>query len=675
MPNDKETGKADVVTLRDRFLISPASPLPDLSTPSADAFLAEDRRERGRPVFALVVKPGIPSRLPMLRTLKGQENPGLLSLIEWGVTDWPPADRKAMIIIYARPMGGRLWGDKGSNVRRVDEADIVLRIVKPAIAALKQLNSLGITHRAIRPSNMFWMSSERDRAVFGDGASAPPGLDQPSALEPVECALSQPEGRGDGTNGNDIYSFGASLAMILQGRDIAVTSAEEAIIRHKIVMGSYSALAGEARLPLSLVEILRGMLCDDVDQRWNAEALDLWLNGRRLTPLVPRIEKRAIRAFPFSGKEYWTGRELAIGIFQNWDKALVQLGDGKLELWLSRAADNKPKGELIANILAGGADNPASDKHLNDDITIAKICMILDTKAPLRYKNMSTMIDGIRWLLPMTMAKGGDVRTIASALIREMPKAWYTTREVYSPENSVLDAGFRTQKGYLDRALIGYGLERVVYELNDGVPCLSPLVVDEYVLELRDLLSALNAYAKKKGDNAGAKVIDRHIAAFIMARANFDIERMVGELGLPDPARVMIASINVLAVVQWRLGLPNVSALTSWLAQLARPAIKSYHNRARRAFLEKELPRVGRDGNLIELSRLLDSSEERGNDFRGFEEAKTMWTNSHRQMRAIEEGHEEIKEESTRTGQQVASLISVTLAFIAIAILLLKKFV
>jgi hypothetical protein len=281
------------------------------------------------------------------------------------------------------------------------------------------------------------------------------------------------------------------------------------------------------------------------------------------------------------------------------------------------------------------------------------------------------MIEGFRWLLPMAMANGGDVKTIAEALMREMPKAWFETRDAYNPDNSVLESGFRTQRAYLERGAIGNGLERVLYELNDAVPCLSPMLAEDYVVELRDLLPGLNAYAKQKGDAAPGPVIDRHIAAFIAARANFDVERLINDLSLPDQSRAIMTMINLLAMIQWRLGQSGLTHLTMWLANLAKPAMNAFHNRAKRQMLEEELPKAGREGNIVEMSRLLDSSEEKGADIRGFEEARAQYQEAYRQSRDIEEGREEIHEEATRTGQQIASLISLSLAFLAFTFLLI----
>jgi hypothetical protein len=353
-----------------------------------------------------------------------------------------------------------------------------------------------------------------------------------------------------------------------------------------------------------------------------------------------------------------------------WDASLSQIGEGKLETWLTRAMDNKGKAEAVAGLLGGDAMDP--ERRTAADTTIAKICMLLDPMAPIRYKTLSVMVDGYRWLLPMAMTNGGDVRTIAESLMRELPKAWYANREAYNPDNSVMDSGFRTQKGYLDRGVIGNGIERVVYEMNDSVPCLSPMVVEDYVLEMRDLLPALNAYAKKKGETNPALPIDRHIAAFVAARANFDVERIIGDLAVSDDGRKIMAMINLLAMIQWRVGTTGLNSLTMWLAHIAKPAVAAFHNRDKRRELEEALPRAGKEGNIVELSRLLDSADERGADIRGFEEAKQAWMDAYRQVRDIVEGHEDLREEAAKTGAQIASLISITVAFVAISVALVE---
>jgi len=256
------------VVLKERFTIFPGSPLTDLATPSAQAFLVDDRREPNRKFFALIVRPGYPARINVMRALKGVECAGLMPLIDFGVLDWPPANRRVMAVIYERPMGGRVQAAITSDFRRIDEGDLVRKVITPITAALKQIRTLGVTHRAIRPTNMFWMTAEKDRVVLGDCVTTPPAFEQPAIMESTESAMCQPAGRGPGSHVDDSYSFGASLATLLHGRTTRGNNEDEVVIRQKILLGSYATVVGEERVPVQVIEVLRGLLCDDPHERW-----------------------------------------------------------------------------------------------------------------------------------------------------------------------------------------------------------------------------------------------------------------------------------------------------------------------------------------------------------------------------------------------------------------------
>ncbi|HXP96101.1 MAG TPA: protein kinase family protein, partial [Telmatospirillum sp.] len=165
---------------------------------------------------------------------------------------------------------------------------------------------------------------------------------------------------------------------------------------------------------------------------------------------------------------------------------------------------------------------------------------------------------------------------------------------------------------------------------------------------------------------------DRHIAAFIGARANFDVERQMSDLTLPDPERAAMAMLNLLAVIQWRLGQGGLQGLATWVGGLMQPSVNSFHNRERRKLIEKEIPRIARDGNLVELARLLDSPEERTKDAHEFTEARTEWLAAQREIANIEEGRSN-NEKALRFAQQLAALVSVTISLITVVLLLLAR--
>ncbi|OIQ87912.1 hypothetical protein GALL_302070 [mine drainage metagenome] len=670
MANEELKGNGPAVTLRERYQIYPGSPLPGYSGPTSQAFYAEDRRDPKRAYFALIVRPGFPPRTNLLRALKGVECPGLMTMAEWGVVDWPPANRKVMAVVYERPLGERVMESLSATFRRIDEGEAVRKVVTPLTEALKKLRALGITHRGIRPTNMFWATPERDRIVLGDGATTPPGYDQPAALEALESAQCHPAGRGNGSFADDAYALGASLSILLQGRALFVRQDDAAILRAKMLNGSYSALVGDARMPVQMIEVLRGLMGDDAQQRWHVEALELWVAGRRLTPLVNRNEKRAARAFSFNGGDYNTARELAVAMAGNYEQAAQIILDGRLELWLRRSLDMAEKAGVVNDTMHVAVAG-TMDRKYAFDYMVAKVCMLLDPLAPIRYKGLGVMPDGLGPLLAVTMVEGGDINLIAECILRSLSKAWVETRESYNPENSIMESAFNQQKVHLERQSIGSGPERLLYEMNPSMPCISQYTVDDYVVDIRDLLPALNAAAAK---NAGKGwPIDRHVAAFVAARVSFDIERPFFDLADGNPLRSILAMLNILALLQWRLGQGGLAPLAGWVAGMLAPAITSFHNREIRKELEREVPRLAREGNLVEMARLLDSPEARQQDIKGFEEARQVWAERQRLIKDIEAGHVGTDEEGVKTARQIAALISVTIAFITTVLLLIAR--
>ena len=669
MANGPQRGAGTPAVLKDRYNIYPGQALPDYTTGTAQAFGVEDSRGLSKQLFALLVKPGIPFRAEAARILKGIESPGLMTMVDYGVVTWPTTRRKMMAVVYERPLGGRVMPDIASEFRRVEDNDLIKKAINPIAAALRELNSQGVTHRAIRPTNIFWRTAERDSVVLGDCVCSPPGYDQPMVVETIESAMCHPAARGAGTNADDLYAFGASALMLLLGRNPLATMPNPEILRSKIVEGSYQVMAGSERVPIQLIEMVKGLLSDDPRNRWTQDSLDQWLGGKRLPQVQTKIEKRAARGFTFNDRDYFYARELAAAFAANWDAAVTQISDGRLELWLRRSLDLKEAANAVA-LAVNSSGFVSSDKRIAGDLMLCRVCLVMDRLAPLRYRTMAVMPEGIGTLLAVIMAEGGEVRPVVELFLREAHKLWVEARE-YTPEAADLDAQFREQRTFLERSSMGNGVERVLYEMNESIPCQSQYVIDDFVLEIRELLPALNGTTKRP--DAKAWPIDRHVAAFIGARTSFDIERQMAEVADPNAQKSMLGMLNLLAMLQWRQGQAQLFGLTSWVGGLVQPIINSYHNRQKRRDLEKEIPKLVRQGNLIDLARLLDNAEERGRDQRGFEEAVDDWREAARQIKDIQNGLDNRDEEVAKTAQQVAALVSVGLALAAVVVLAVAR--
>src|SRR5437868_9525948 len=92
-------GGGSFIVVRDRFTIYCDRHIPSLDMPNALAYEVADRKQEGRPLYALVCKPEMPARVSVMRTLKGLEINSLLHMVDWGVAEWPLVDRKCVIVI------------------------------------------------------------------------------------------------------------------------------------------------------------------------------------------------------------------------------------------------------------------------------------------------------------------------------------------------------------------------------------------------------------------------------------------------------------------------------------------------------------------------------------------------------------------------------------------------
>ena len=169
--------------VRDRFTIYCDRPIPSLDMPNALAYEVADRKQEGRPLYALVCKPEMPIRISVMRALKGLEIPSILHMVDWGVAEWPPVDRKCVIVIYNRPMGGRVMDSMAGSFKRIPDHQFARMIVKPIADGLVELASKGIAHRAIRPDNLYFMDEARTKIVLGDCVTSIPAHDQPVVME------------------------------------------------------------------------------------------------------------------------------------------------------------------------------------------------------------------------------------------------------------------------------------------------------------------------------------------------------------------------------------------------------------------------------------------------------------------------------------------------------------
>jgi len=657
------------IVVRDRFTIFCDRAIPSLDMPNALAYEVADRKQEGRPLYALVCRPDMPARVSVMRTLKGLEIPAILHMVDWGVAEWPLLERKCVIVIYHRPLGGKVMDAHFGSAKRIPDHLFARTVIKPIAEGLTELGLKGVTHRAIRPDNLYYIDEQRTKIVLGDCATSVPAHDQPVLFETIESGMAHPAGRGAGNYSDDMYAFGASVLIIALGRNPLAGVPDSEVIRRKIQGGSYTTLVGDERVPVALIECLRGMLTDDSEQRWQANNIDLWLNGKRLTPIQAKSEPQSQRPLRFADQEFHSIRPLSYAMYQNWDKALSIISDGTLEVWIRRGLELNDLADSIASAIKG--TGAALGKGEADDIIVARVLMLMDPRMPIRFREFRLFIEGFGSALAVAMLRNQPLQPFTDFITREFWRYWIAAQSKFVADNQQYEGVFRDLKNFLKDQNSGAGIERCVYELNEWQPCMSPLIADQYVMEVKGVLPALDAVSK----TANTKVwpVDRHIAAFLRARYAKGTGSQIDSMNDSRPDRATIGMLSVLAIVQWRLGPEAVYGLAQWVGGLMGPVVNSYQNRTKRKEVEREMPKLIRKGNLAEMFNYLDNPEERQKDAEGFTWAKAEYAAAEKLVYDLEHGQVDRQESAILQGWQAGAAGAGFIMFMTYLIVLLGK--
>ncbi|AJD51842.1 hypothetical protein TH3_08620 [Thalassospira xiamenensis M-5 = DSM 17429] len=642
--------------------------LPEYDMGNCKAYAADNLRREEGGAFALVTDPAIPTRYDLMRFLTGVHIGGQIDLLDHEIAPWPPFDQKTMMLFYEKPAGGRVLVP-GEKQKKIDEHDFSKIVIEPLLNVLQAVAEKGLTHRNIRADNLFFEGPMAEKVVVGDCCSAPGGFNQPLVYETISRMTADPAGRGLGSVLDDLYALGMTIAALGIGHTPLEKLREQDIIDVKLSKGSFQAIVMNEKLPLVLIEPVRGLLCDDPEERWGFSELHAWLDGRRAKPVQSNTERRAARSQNISGKDYYTARSLAQGIAKNWINALAPLKDGAVETWLRRGLSDNDRAKHMAEA-ARQLQWAGADKRAAEDILVAKSIIILDPTGAIRFKGFSAMVDGLGTMLSYDVQHGRGPQRFADVVTRDIPAFWFGRQVGYNPEVQKLQQAYKNLRYYVQQQSAGYGYERCLYAMVRNQHCLSPMIEKSYVVNIEQLLPALEKASESLPDDAWP--IDRHIAAFIATRLDDDVEPQLLALQNPsDEVEYSRAIISMLALVQWRHGPDNLQNLSHWVARLMEPAVKVFHSKARRERVEHEIPKLAKRGNLVELYNLINDEQERRKDQTEFITAVEEYSEAESEVFDLESSGPARLELAEKVGQQAAAFASTMIALLTVSALFL----
>ncbi|WP_428393380.1 hypothetical protein [Lichenicoccus sp.] len=504
------------LVLDDRFRILPGVPAGSLAGHVCVA--AEDKRGIGGNLVALRTEPLAPPRAALGRFMHA-DHEAMLSPLAYG------AAGGAYWIITRPPPGPSLvslaapWRGNG----------LLTHVLRPAALALDVLQMAGLTHRAIRPDNVFVAAGGKG-AVLGPGWAGPPAIGQPASFEPPYSAICAPAARGDGSIADDVYALGVLLLSLWTGEVPLASLAAGEIIRLKLEYGSYAALTQHMRLPRGFDNILRAMLSDDPLARPLPVSLAN-LDGIHARRGGSRSALRAAKPIAVGGQLAWNRRMLALLCAEQPQAATVMLRERTIEQWLRRSVEDPGlaatveefrQEEMVTGTKAGSARTAGNAPPLSDS-NLMRLVALLDPLAPLFWRGYWLWPEGAGPALagafaqpPLVSLQDAGV-LLEDLVLRGGVARWRAARP--SRPNST---EFMLPQHLLQNQLQGEPanrdglLLRATYALNPYLACQSPKFRGESVVDALALVAVLERLGPEK--LGGDTLLDAHSFAFLDVR-------------------------------------------------------------------------------------------------------------------------------------------------------------
>ena len=622
----------------------------------------------GLPSFAVAGHPGLmavqvrrqlPARLWALQKLTFQLDT-VLCPIAHGVGPALPepgqlavnlaGHRTGYFVICPAPPGPSV----AAHPRPWREPELLDLVLRPIAQALEVLHGAGVTHRAIRPDNVF-QSSAGQPVVLGAAWAAPPAALQPTLFEPPYSALCLPSGRGDGSPADDIYAFGVLLITLAFGHKPMDGWDDAAILRRKLELGSYAALSAEERLPPFIADLVRGMLAEDPDHRPSA-ALLLDPPAARARRVAARPSRRAQRPLEIGGNAVWGARQAAHLLATDPAQAVPALRSGRIDHWLRHGLGDASLAARLDEVVRHRVTEARPADPAADALLAMRCVALLDPLAPICWQGIALWPDGIGPALASSMDPGstetGVAQKLTELIAAEGIAAWAQMR----PDRcDVALLKMETRQMHAVQRLPGQGggVRRLCYQLNPLLPCASPLVDQRFVVQLTDLLPTLNANA---ADPTKSRPIDPPMAAFIAARSEPGLDTEVAALTDNDTDTAgALAQLRLFAQLQARFFPRPLPALAAWLVVRSGVLTSVWYSHNRRARIQEQMNRLAASGLIAPILGLIEDRGAREADRQEAQNALNSVAGIDAALRQLRHGSAGRADLAYRLGQEIAA--------------------
>ena len=665
--------------LPDIYEILIDKPLPKLSSNYAKAFEVVDKKQKGY-LYAVILPNTLPIRFSTLQKLKKIFHMNMSNIIDAGFTNAAEGKYGNFAIVCERPLGSQLTDfiktveretkEDGTKDYFLSEEFITKKIVEPINDILKTLAEEELSHGNINPNNIFVDTTDDNvRIKLLEPVSEPCGLSQFHQCETIHRAQAIPLGKGENTIKDDYFALGVLVFYCMFGDLPDAKGDLLEYINRRLTIGTYGTYLGNTEVTTRMVDILRGLLNDITEERWGYEQVHEWVKGKRFNLIRPTFRKESVRSYALDVKKHFTRRSLANHYFQMWDAASADIRSKKIMKWLELSVGKQNQADEIGAIITS-TGGEKSRSHRDDDELVAKILIILDPTAPIRYRNIASHIDGLGVVLANAWANRNQAELQELKEMFSLNLADFkVVKDIYTDRSSERWLLQRLHT-FINIEAYGFGIERCLYDLNPGLPCQSQLLGNQFVIELGHLIHYLNDNAARLAE---FDPVDRHVAAFIAGRLEISqpLEVKVPGISLNRVLREKMVRLTLLYYVQKRTNVSRLTGLTEWIANNLEDDFKDTINSiSLKDAFSKDLAKAGKSGSVSSILEVITQGNYFSKNRSGLAQAKHEYNHFNNSIRLHTRALENARKYKTfyLTGLYLAKVVSILVLVLVISI-------
>jgi len=635
------------------------------------AYAAGLKREGEARMFALVCEPFYAPRFHDINRYQMLSLHSCVTLKIRGVAYWPPAKEERYIIIYNGGIGRPLL-PRGEPMHLGLKQNIVLDYVaKSLIDLLHNFQNKNFVHGAIRADNIFdGGSRDMKNIVLGDGVCLPPSLSQPVLYETIQRGMADPVARGLGTGADDLYALGITLAVLMRQNDPMEGLSDHDVVRRKIEYGSYLAVTGKGRFTGAISDLIRGLLNDEMEQRWALDEVLIWMDGQRVSPKPIRRDVKASRAFIFNNTKYIRPSILAMDLDKNPSELVTIVQDGSLLQWVEHSVQDVEAANRLKDIIETLSSKAHSIGY--GEVLVSLVSAALDAFAPIRYNGMAIDVGGLGAIFSEKIGKKKNIKPLVDLFLKDIIFKYIINNESNMFDKSSLKQIYDSCHRSLCKSTMGEGVEKCVYILNQYSMCYSEKLKGYYVTNLEEFLKAVEKLCAK--DELEGVILDRHMMAFLSVRESRVIDSFLFDLNSTNHSQKVLGNLQVFAAIQKRLRVSSLQGLAKVFYNSLPILLNGYHDKFIREEIKKSAALHMKAGNLIEMEALLSNSVTKNKDHNGFLSAIKEYS-------LIENQHNELKERLKNSdnfgvviGQDFSAIFACVLSFIIVCLIAFSFF-